>query len=249
MINEVSNPVAYPQMRGKSGVSRADLLWAFAVLEESRHESLAETLGFEQNTQAVLPDEHRTALNRTEPEDRQGMDDSVEEEVIQSDENATPPHSATASYYRVISHHQDQTQPQTETSELSLPEWFTQVAPTLLEDCATRIPAIHRIKPLHTGLTAWPRVLTFLQRVLGDRVEGRQPDTVKLVKQAANVKTIRRIPRRQRQHWAPQARLLIDINDDNFPYRRDFLHLRDRLLQARGNEGLAVQYCYDEPGG
>ena len=63
------------------------------------------------------------------------------------------------------------------------------------------------------------------------------------------MKTIRRIPRRQRQHWAPQARLLIDINDDNFPYRRDFLHLRDRLLQARGSEGLAVQYCYDEPGG
>lgn len=249
MINEVFNPVAYPQMRGKSGVSRADLLWAFAVLEESRHESLAEILGFEQNTQTVSPDKHRTALNRTEPEDRQGTDNSVEEEVIQSDENATPPHSATASYYRVISHHKDQTQPQTETSELSLPDWFTQAAPTLLEECATRIPAIHRIKPLHTGLTAWPRVLTFLQRVLGDRVEGRQPDTVKLVKQAANVKTIRRIPHRQRQHWAPQARLLIDINDDNFPYRRDFLHLRDRLLQARGNEGLAVQYCYDEPGG
>lgn len=249
MINEVSNPVAYPQMRGKSGVSRADLLWAFAVLEESRHESLAEVLGFEQNTQTVSPDEYRTTRNRTEPENRQSSDDSVEEEVILSDETATPRHSTTASYYRVISHHQDQTQPQTETSELSLPDWFTQAAPTLLEECATRIPAIHRVKPLHTGLTAWPRVLTFLQRVLGDRVEGRQPDTVKLVKQAANVKTIRTIPRRQRQHWAPQARLLIDINDDNFPYRRDFLHLRDQLLQARGNEGLAVQYCYDEPGG
>lgn len=249
MINEVSNPVAYPQMRGKSGVSRADLLWAFAVLEESRHESLAEILGFEQNTQTVLPEKRRTILNRTEPEDRQGTDDSVEEEVIQSDETRKPSYSATASYYRVISHHQDQTQPQTEISELSLPDWFTQAAPTLLEECATRIPAIHRIKPLHTGLTTWPRVLTFLQRVLGDRVEGRQPDTVKLVKQAANVKTIRRIPRLQRQHWALQARLLIDINDDNFPYRRDFLHLRDRLLQARGSEGLAVQYCYDEPGG
>ncbi|MBX9918194.1 MAG: hypothetical protein E6Q59_05650 [Nitrosomonas sp.] len=182
MINEVSNPVAYPQMRGKSGVSRADLLWAFAVLEESRHESLAEVLGFEQNTQTVLPDEHRTALNRTESEDRQSTDDTVEEEAILSDETGIPPHSATASYYRVISHHNDQIQPQTETNELSLPDWFTQAAPTLLEECVTWIPAIHRVKPLHTGLTAWPRVLTFLQRVLGDRVEGRQPDTVKLVK-------------------------------------------------------------------
>lgn len=232
-------------MRSKSGLSRADLLWSFASVDSSQHQQIAEILGFEKHEESrqetVCNDQSQ--VNQQNPEEIDS--DSVEPPT---DEESFKPVSTSSSYYRITSRSIDQTENQTETTELNLPAWFTEASPTLLEETKTRIPSVHQVKPLHTELTAWSRLLPFLQKILGSRVEGRRPDTVRLVKQAAQHEMIRKIPRKQRFYWATKARMLIDINDDNFPYRRDFLHLRDRLLQARGNEGLDVQYVYDEPG-
>lgn len=249
MSNKTAAWVIDNQARGKSDVGRADLLWALQTLDANQHESIAALLGFERHDNTDSMSKRLPVPNLPNRDDQKKPNDSTK---LPDDRQVQPQvksQATTASYYRVVSYHLEQTQTNSEFDELSLPDWFTQAKSTLLEESVTRIPKIHRVKPLHIELTAWPRMLPFLQRVLGDRIEGRRPDTVKLVKHVASGKIVWRIPYQQRQHWAPKVRVLIDINDDNFPYRRDFLHLRNRLLQARGNEGLQVQYCYDEPGG
>ena len=249
MSNEVAVGVIDSRVRRKSGIGRADLLWALQTLETEQHGSIAAILGFERLIPIDSPDDRVPEAGNNATDDQETNNGSAEPENTPPDETYTPSNATTSSYYRVVSYHKEQTQTAPAADELSLPDWFTQALPTLLEETVTRIPKIHQVKPLDIELVAWSRALPWLQRTLGARIEGRRADTAKLVKQVANVKTIRQIPRQQRQYWAPKARLLIDINDDNFPYRRDFLRLRSRLLQARGSEGLEVQYCYDEPGG
>lgn len=236
-------------MRSKSGLSRADLLWSFVSVDSSQHQQIAEILGFEKHEELRqdVDCKDQSRVNQQNPEEFDS--NSIIDPEPPTDEGLFKPATTSSSYYRITSRAIDQTDDQAETSELSLPAWFTEASPTLLEETKTRIPSVHQVKPLHTELTAWSRLLPFLQKILGNRVEGRRPDTARLVKQAARYEMIRKIPRKQRFYWATKARVLIDINDDNFPYRRDFLHLRDRLLQARGNEGLDVQYVNDEPGG
>jgi hypothetical protein len=233
MTSEITDSIDQSFVCGKSSVSRAELLWGFSAIDSGQHEQIADILGFERypsrrNKQPdVEPDQGET-----------GEDDAAgdqEPDVINELQRVT---ATSSSYYRITSRAIDQTQNHTGTDELSLPDWLTQASPTLLTETATRIPLCHQARPLYTELADWPRVLPFLQKVLGDHVDGRGPDTARLVKQVAKGEMIRRIPRKQRHGWSPKARILIDINDDNFPYRRDFMHLRDRLLQLRGDEGL-----------
>ncbi|MCC6922346.1 MAG: formylglycine-generating enzyme family protein [Nitrosomonas sp.] len=243
MTSEITDPIDQSFVCGKSSISRAELLWGFSALDSGQHEQIADILGFERYPEPSRNnDQPNTGI---QPDPGKTDEDNASDLIIDP-----PPVTATSSsYYRITSRAIDQTQNHTGTDELSLPDWLTQASPTLLTETATRIPLCHQVKPLYTELADWPRVLPFLQKVLGDHVDGRGPDTARLVKQVAKGEMIRRIPRKQRHGWSPKARILIDINDDNFPYRRDFMHLRDRLLQLRGNEGLDVQYIYDEPGG
>jgi formylglycine-generating enzyme required for sulfatase activity len=233
--------------RAKAAFSRADLLWGFYALDQARHEELAELLGFEttenldpQHTQTPQPPANLTGDEREKP---------FQEDIPDKAEVIEKNTATTSSYYRILSRQLTDTQPPAETEEPALPDWFTNASPTVLEESESRIPAIHRVAPLHRPLTPWSRLLPMLQRVLGDNISGIQPDMPRLVKRVADRRCIRRIPRRQRRTWALTARVLIDINAQNFPYRRDFIQLRERLIDARGAEGLDVQYVHDEPGG
>ena len=256
-IADITKSAGQPFVRGKSCVNRAELLWGLTTLNPEQHEQIAAILGFEKipvvTDQPVLlpPLQSDFAEDGDKDVDNQIDSDDVMPTDLGSEhsEESVPSVATSASYYRITSRAVDQTQNHAETDVMGSPNWFTQASPTLLQETATRIPASHQVKPLHTELTVWSRLLPFLQKILGDQVEGRKPDTVQLVKQVANGEMIRRIPRKQRYSWSAKARVLIDINDDNFPYRRDFLKLRERLVQLRGDEGLDVQYIYDEPGG
>lgn len=250
MTSEIADSDDQPFIRGKSSVSRAELLWGLKTLESGQHEQIAAILGFER---CLESNQKSDPLNKQQA-GKQPDQDHKDKETSNNQEpkvnNDPQPVSATSSsFYRITSRATGQSQSQLESDAPSLPDWFTQASPTLLTETATRIPLCHQARPLYTQLADWPRVLPFLQKVLGDHVDGRKPDTARLVKQVAKGEMIRRIPRKQRYSWSLKARIVIDINDDNFPYRRDFMHLRDRLLQLRGDEGLDVQYIYDEPGG
>ncbi len=233
--------------RSKAACNRADLLWGLFAVDETRYPDLAELLGFEQTG---TPDTERERAILPSPEaitvdtDTQRQDSDAENATL-----SLKPTATSSSYYRIVERQLDETRPGTETPELTVPEWFTQATPTILEEAATRIPPIHQVAPGYIPLTPWSRLWPLLQRVLGDRISGNQPDMPELVKKVADQAFIRQIPRKQRQGWAAAARVLIDINDNNFPYRRDFIHLRERLIDARGDEGLEIQYIHDEPGG
>ncbi|GJL74923.1 formylglycine-generating enzyme family protein [Nitrosomonas sp.] len=250
MTSEIAEPEINPFIRGKNGVSRADLLWGIKTLDPDQHEQIAAILGFEKCPEIDQKSDQQARQQSEKQQDQSKPDEDIADDLESESIHESPSTVATSSsYYRITSRAVEQTQTNAESDELSLPDWFTEASPTLLEETATRIPDCHQVKPLYTELSAWPRLLPFLQKVLGDQVEGRRPDSARLVKQVANGEMIRRIPCKQRYNWSPKARLLIDINDENFPYRRDFLQLRNQLIQLRGNEGLEVQYIYDEPGG
>ena len=250
MTSEIANLAEKSLIRGKSSVSRAELLWSLKTLDPDHHTQIAIILGFERHPKSNRNND-QSGGSQLDKQPDQGKKDqeSRDDPGLKFIKEPQPVTSTSSSYYRIASRAIDQTQNHAGTDTPSLPKWFTQASPTLLTETATQIPACHQVKPLYTGLAAWSRLLPFLQKVLGDQVDGRKPDTVRLVKQVANGEMIRRIPRKQRHSWAIKARVLIDVNKDNFPYRRDFLQLRNQLIQLRGDEGLDLQYIYDEPGG
>ncbi len=233
--------------RSKAACNRADLLWGFFAVDETQYPDLAELLGFEHTG---TPDIERERATLPSPEAITVASDASWQDSDAKNATASPKSTATSSsYYRIVERQLDATRPGVETPELTVPEWFTQASPTILKDEESRIPPIHQVAPRYIPLTPWSRLWPLLQRVLGDRISGNQPDMPELVKQVADQAFIRQIPRKQRQGWAAAALILIDINDHNFPYRRDFIHLRERLIDARGDEGLEIQYIHDEPGG
>lgn len=236
--------------QGKTGFSRADLLWgmfATAADNEARKQ-LALSLGFElehgvvDDTQKKAPpSQQQIAL----PDDEKRLEDV--RDTVGTEPKIT---ATTASYYRITGRKREEQQAGSEQEDIGqLPDWFTEASPTILVEAGSRIPAQHRVFPLHTELTRWSRLEPFLKKMLGAWVSGMQVDTVRLVKQVAEGESIQRIPRKEHHGWVAGLCLLIDINPDNFPYRRDFIQLREKLLQVRGAEGLDIQYVLDEPGG
>jgi hypothetical protein len=236
--------------QGKNGFGRADLLWGmFAVdIDQQARDKLALSLGFEVEK---LPMVDESTVSKIPVQDADGGENTNPTGGTENQpQTNNASRSTTASYYRITGRHVDGLQDGSETDDLSLPpEWFTQAKPTILDEAQTRIPPCHRVIPLHTELTRWSRLEPFLKKILGANIAGMQVDAPQLVRQVATGQSIRRIPRKLRPGWSEKIRVLIDINGDNFPYRSDFLHLRDKFVQVRGMDGLELQYIHDEPGG
>ncbi len=228
--------------RHTATVYRADLLWSFSAIAEDQQSRLAALLGFEEDE----PPEQEpvTKTTGTPPEER-------DTETVQPQPQANIPQtrSQTSSYYRIVDRQVDAEKMATAEDRPAPPGWFTQAKPTYFAETQTRIPAMHRVQPEFPPLVAWPRLWPLLQRVLGGDVPGTRPDLNKLVKQVSQGEQIHRIPKTTRYTWSPTARLLIDINESNFPYRQDFIRLEQQLTAWRGAEGLETHYIYDEPGG
>ncbi len=238
--------------QGKNGFSRADLLWGMFTVpaDQAARDQLASSLGFE--LENPPPDgesdtEHKGDITGKSTRDEAGY--SVQNDNKDNDLPEKESKSTNAAYFRISNRHLNEQQSGSETDNLNqLPDWFTQAKPTILTETETRIPACHRVIPLHTELTRWARLEPFLRKILGANVSGIRIDEQQLVRQVASGQFIRRVPRKKRRSWSETVRVLIDINADNFPYRSDFLHLCDKLMQARGTDGLELQYIHDEPG-
>ena len=228
--------------RHTATVYRADLLWSFSAIAEDQQSRLAALLGFEVKKPPVQEPAQKTTGT---PPEEPGTD------TVQAPPQADIPQakSQTSSYYRIIDRQVDAEKMATAEDRPAPPDWFTQAKPTYFAETQTRIPAMHRVQPEFPPLVAWPRLWPLLQRVLGADVPGTRPDLSKLVKQVSQGEQIHRIPKTTRYTWSATARLLIDINDSNFPYRQDFIRLQQQLIVWRGEEGLEIHYIYDEPGG
>lgn len=183
--------------------NRADLLWAFSMVENNNI-TMAKLLGFEA---IELADEEVKQI----PINNSPLDFNVVfEEVVTTAnkvevQSTLPPQSTAiaSAYYRVVSRQREKTQTDTDHPTLDLPpDWFSQASPTILQETTSRIPKIHQVKPLHTPLIQWARLLPLLQRLLGQRIQGMQVDIPTLVRQVADKAFIRQIPHKQRHGWA-----------------------------------------------
>ena len=227
--------------RHNASLSRADLLWCLSASPVDQHTRMAELLGFEEvdipPEEEAIPSEERPQV-MVVPQDMRNF-------------FRPPPPSVVlgTSFYRVKDRQLEHTSPDHAKDARALPDWFTQAKPTFLQETVTQVPAIHRTPPEFPPLIPWARLWPFLQHCLGADVAINKPDMYKLVRQVSQGELIRRIPKRTRYTWSPTACLLIDINEENFPYRQDFLCLQQQLSAWRGDDGLDVQFVYDEPGG
>ena len=224
-------------------VRRAELLWAFStVIGEEQQAAVAAWLEFEPKQPDAEPLAERSGGQNTvfQSEDVPAVNNAVDAPV------GLPTYSA---YYRVKDRQANTTQTDTVDEQDTKPDWFARAQPTFLQETTTRIPLIHQVVPEYPPLVPWSRLYAFLQRQLGAQVEGHKPDVARLVSQVANGKQIKHIPRQTHFTWSPRLRVLLDINDSNFPYRKDFIQLREQLLRWRGGEGLSIQYLCDTPGG
>lgn len=234
----------------RTAFSRADLLWGMFSTDSDAEQRtrLAASLGFVTETEEVAEDLTTPEITpRPSTEAEPDFTQTLPEEAAEPAEaDNTESSASTSTYYRITDRQITESQADSDSDDLNQPpEWFIQAKPSILDETESRIPACHRVKPLHSELTRWARLEPFLQKALGSLNAGKQVDAERLVQQVANGEFVRHIPRQQHQSWAGSVRLLIDINDANFPYRRDFIHLREKLLQVRGAEGLEIQYVHD----
>lgn len=205
-------------------VRRAELLWAFsAVTGEEQQAAVATWLEFEPKQLDAEPLAERSGGHNTalQPEDMPAVNHAVATPV------GLPPYAA---YYRVKERQAHTAQADTldeQDEPDAKPDWFTRAQPIFLQETATRVPLIHQVAPQYPPLVPWSRLYAFLQRQLGAQVEGHKPDIARLVSQVANGKHIKHIPRQTHFTWSPRLRVLLDINDSNFPYRKDFIQLRE----------------------
>jgi formylglycine-generating enzyme required for sulfatase activity len=219
---------------------RADLLWCLSAITEDQLGQLATLLGFIED-QPLTKEPQKEDQKQLPEKDIQPPEPDPQPIIIQSN-------AQTSSYYRIIDRHIDADKMDQAQLPPDFPEWFAQAEGSYFEETQTRIPALHRVTPNYPTLVPWSRLWPMLLRVLGTNVPSSKPDINQLVKKVCQGQQIRRIPKRSRFTWAENIRVLIDINDGNFPYRQDFLRLQQQLLAWRGSDGLDVQFIYDEPG-
>ncbi len=218
---------------------RADLLWCLHAIAKDQHSEVAELLGFEEKPVIKKAEPEVTTLSGIECQIS-----AMTAQVVMSQANK----AEGSSYYRMIDRQVDPDKIAQAQGAAELPDWFIKASPSYFAETETRIPALHRIKPVYPPLVAWSRLWPMLLRELGKRVPGSKPDINKLVKKVSQGQKIRHIPKCTRYTWAENINVLIDINDGNFPYRQDFLRLQQQLIAWRGSDGLAVHFIYDEPG-
>ena len=245
--------------RHGSTLGYADLLWCLKEVAQEQQKPLSAL--DKQETDALLA-RLRTAagllgfeeLERTENpgHDQQTVGTPPSSpndfEAFRHPSPDKPPVVIGTSFYRVQDRQADSTNPGKAKDVRALPEWYTQAKPTFLQETASRIPDIHKVMPEFLPLVPWARLWPFLQRELGTDVLGSKPDMPRLVRRVSQGELIWRIPKLTRFTWSPDICLLIDINEGNFPYRQDFLRLRQKLSQWCGIDGLDVQFIHDEPG-
>lgn len=101
-----------------------------------------------------------------------------------------------------------------------------------------------RKKPLALGSRLWP----MLRAVLGEIVDGPDPDVAKIVDRIGAGRGLRRVPMLPRRRWTGEVRILADFANRTAPFHRDYSWLRDALAQQRGEEGLVVEALESDPG-
>ncbi|MCX7099173.1 MAG: formylglycine-generating enzyme family protein [Methylococcales bacterium] len=219
-----------------SRLYRADLLWCLHSITDGSFSQSAALLGFspDPKTPKPAPQEQPESLSPTAPPAY-----TPPVPAPTSDKSA----AQTPAYYRLTDISPGDTEPAP-----AQPQWLAEASPSYFELRETCIPPAHRVIPVYPPLVPWSRLLPSLLRVLSRRVASHKPDIKTLVKRVSLGQQIRTIPRCTRMTWSPNLRVLIDINDSNYPYRHDFLRVVQQLHVWRGDEGLSVAFIEDQPG-
>ncbi|MEK7677768.1 MAG: hypothetical protein AAB676_18215 [Verrucomicrobiota bacterium] len=99
-------------------------------------------------------------------------------------------------------------------------------------------PAKDKSPPPTPALQPWSRLWPYLRQVLGCQRESQRLDVRRLIRDAAELRPIRRLPRLRFLAWADRACILVDRRDALMPFWDDATDLVNRIERLRGREGL-----------
>jgi formylglycine-generating enzyme required for sulfatase activity len=210
-------------------------MFGSADLPHQEYAGIASVLGYEAKV--------KKNLKKPKKKQEQSFTAAAQSQFI-VDNQAQTPKQQSSSYYRVTGW---QAAPQENRQKQRL-SWYEDAKDDLLQVDQSQVPPYHQLPPAFPPLASWSRLLPFLLKTLGARLPGRKTDMPKLVKLFSSGVQVGRLPKQQRYQWQGDICLLIDINTHNFPYRTDFLALKDKLCYWRGEQGLDIQIIEQQPG-
>lgn len=221
----------------KGAVSRADLLRCLLDQDSSELDGMAKVLGFGrvvQSNKIQVEQDSNTAVEFTQR--ASSTLSNLEQETDDSERNL---------YYRIT---EVESIGEAENTESGYPEWLETSNETLLD--AGRQSLVPKQEPFtFEPLVSWSRLWPFLHKALSRSNVGMRPDIDSVVKKLSSGELLKKIPLQTRNTWSGKAVLLVDINQDTFSFRKDFIYLKDKLISLRGEQGLQVCYLEDQPGG
>jgi formylglycine-generating enzyme required for sulfatase activity len=133
----------------------------------------------------------------------------------------------------------------TEPHFVDMDKWLAtnETAPRTIAELIASVnvrPAKH--KAVAPPLIPWNKLWPFARAALGTTAPTSRVDVRALVRALSRGETVRRIPCRTKQTWAPQAKVILDRDRRLVPYWDDQIRFLERLRRWRGKLGLDVAY-------
>lgn len=208
-------------MRYQTHISRADLLRCLDKYGEAKLAAMAAALGYEPRPAREEP---------TKPPSPP-VGESPPPESAPSTVSAIAPKTR---FYRVTA--QRHFEPEEVVS--NEPVWYRNASVFVTEDQLGAPPNVP--PPLPEPLMRWSRLWPFLKTALSTRQATHALDLPLIVARLARMRSLRYLPRKQRQAWASDCQVIVDYASPLLPFWTDFNQLCRRLRDWRGQSGLRL---------
>ncbi len=194
-------------------ISRADLLRLIDSAKPEERETIAALVGFERRE----PQRVSVSLEEAIAFEDQTFEPSVETKV-----ERPPPTTTIPVFWRVV---ERISLPASEIEDVDVPDWWTGA-----EEPETPIDS----HPRKSSLLHWPRLLGLYRTHLITEQPSQHPDERRFVRQIAEARLVRRVPRKTYRRWPQQLVMLIDHSHALYPLWEDYGQMRRRLKDLFG---------------
>ncbi|MGR9053553.1 MAG: hypothetical protein ACU84J_12975, partial [Gammaproteobacteria bacterium] len=217
-------------------VSRADLLRTLILAGDDCLETVAELSGFK------APEPARLALKLPD----------LPKELLQESTSPAPPPEPVPTvdtevpiyFYRVVERKVSDLLPQPKPEGSPPTDWYEGI-PAL--DLGS-VKAADIEPPAKLPIVPWNKLWPVLHRLLSELRRSKHPDLPRLTEMLAHAEMPQRIPRRSKQSWIAEVRLLVDRPQRTSLFNGDYNKLLEQLQRFRGTTGLEVQQILKNPG-
>ncbi|MEN8178537.1 MAG: formylglycine-generating enzyme family protein [Pseudomonadota bacterium] len=197
-------------------LSRADLLRLIGGAKLEEREAIANLVGFERRE----PQQVSVLVRESITFEEQAFQPSAVTKV-----ERPPVPAKTPVFWRVV---EQRSLPKKEIADADLPNWWTGPPETTLESTPLTAQAGA------SSLLHWPRLLGFYRTHLIIERRSNHPDERRFVRQIAEARFVRKVPRKTYRRWPQRVVLVIDHSHALYPLWRDYAQMKRRLQDLFG---------------